>query len=53
MARLPHRLGHVDSHHTYRARQGGRQYVVVAAGGHGKAGDKLKLDNSPVAFALP
>jgi quinoprotein glucose dehydrogenase len=38
---------------TYRARPGGRQYVVVAAGGHGKAGDKLKLDDSVVAFALP
>ncbi|HXJ93472.1 MAG TPA: pyrroloquinoline quinone-dependent dehydrogenase [Terriglobia bacterium] len=38
---------------TYRARPGGRQYVVVAAGGHGKAGDRLKLDDSVVAFALP
>jgi quinoprotein glucose dehydrogenase len=37
---------------TYRARQGGRQYVVVAAGGHGKV-DKLKLGDSVVAFALP
>jgi len=38
---------------TYRARTGGRQYVVVAAGGHGKAGSGLKLGDSVVAFALP
>jgi len=37
---------------TYRARQGGRQYVVVAAGGHGKAAG-IKLSDSVVAFALP
>jgi len=37
---------------TYRARPGGRQYVVVAAGGHGKA-DKVKLGDSVVAFTLP
>jgi quinoprotein glucose dehydrogenase len=37
---------------TYRARQGGRQYVVVAAGGHGKT-DKSKLGDSVMAFALP
>ncbi len=36
---------------TYRARAGGRQYVVVAAGGHGKV-DKLKLGDTVVAFAL-
>jgi quinoprotein glucose dehydrogenase len=36
---------------TYRARQGGRQYVVVAAGGHAKLG--IKLGDSVVAFALP
>jgi quinoprotein glucose dehydrogenase len=34
---------------SYRARQGGRQFVVIAAGGHGwsKPGDAL------VAFSLP
>jgi len=37
---------------TYRARPGGRQYVVVAAGGHG--GRKgVELGDSVVAFALP
>jgi quinoprotein glucose dehydrogenase len=36
---------------TYRARPGGRQYVVVASGGHGKA--KVKLGDSVVAFTLP
>jgi quinoprotein glucose dehydrogenase len=37
---------------TYRARQGGRQYIVVAAGGHGKVAG-VKLGDSVVAFALP
>jgi quinoprotein glucose dehydrogenase len=37
---------------TYRARAGGRQFVVVAAGGHGKI-DGIKLGDSVVAFALP
>jgi quinoprotein glucose dehydrogenase len=37
---------------TYRARPGGRQYVVVAAGGHGKV-KGLKLGDYLVAFALP
>ncbi len=37
---------------TYRAHPGGRQYVVVAAGGHGKV-DGIKLGDSLVAFALP
>ncbi len=37
---------------TYRARVGGRQYVVVAAGGHGKV-NGIKLGDSVVAFALP
>ena len=37
---------------TYRARVGGRQYVVVAAGGHGKI-NGIKLGDSVVAFALP
>lgn len=36
---------------TYRARPGGRQYVVIAAGGHGKLG--TPLGDSVVAFALP
>jgi quinoprotein glucose dehydrogenase len=36
---------------TYRARPGGRQYVAVASGGHGKA--KVKLGDSVVAFTLP
>ena len=34
---------------TYQA--GGRQFVVVAAGGHGKAG--LPIGDAVVAFALP
>lgn len=37
---------------TYRARVGGRQYVVVAAGGHGKISG-IKLADYVVAFALP
>lgn len=37
---------------TYRARVGGRQYVVVAAGGHGKVSG-IKLGDYVVAFALP
>jgi quinoprotein glucose dehydrogenase len=37
---------------SYRAHPGGRQYVVVAAGGHGKI-DGIKLGDSVVAFALP
>ena len=37
---------------TYRARAGGRQYVVVAAGGHGKV-NGIKLGDYVVAFALP
>jgi quinoprotein glucose dehydrogenase len=36
---------------TYRARPGGKQYVVIAAGGHGKLG--TKLGDSVIAFALP
>jgi quinoprotein glucose dehydrogenase len=35
---------------TYRARDGGRQYLVIAAGGHGRGG--TKLGDSLVAFAL-
>jgi quinoprotein glucose dehydrogenase len=36
---------------TYLARQNGKQFVVVAAGGHGKLG--TKLGDSVVAFSLP
>jgi quinoprotein glucose dehydrogenase len=36
---------------TYRARQGGAQYVVVAAGGHARAG--TTLGDALVAFRLP
>ena len=36
---------------TYRARRGGSQYVVVAAGGHARAG--TKLGDALVAFRLP
>ncbi len=37
---------------SYRARVGGRQFVVVAAGGHGKISG-IKLGDYLVAFALP
>jgi hypothetical protein len=36
---------------TYRLGRDRRQYVVIAAGGHGKLG--TKLGDSVVAFALP
>jgi quinoprotein glucose dehydrogenase len=36
---------------TYRLRPGGKQFVVIAAGGHGKLG--TRLGHSLVAFALP
>src|SRR5262245_32512868 len=36
---------------TYRLRPDGRQFVVIAAGGHGKLG--TKLGDSLIAFALP
>ncbi|MED5261677.1 MAG: pyrroloquinoline quinone-dependent dehydrogenase [Myxococcota bacterium] len=36
---------------TYRTRSGGRQFVVVAAGGHGLLG--VPVGDSVVAFALP
>ena len=36
---------------TYRLRPNGKQFVVIAAGGHGKIG--TKLGDSLVAFALP
>ena len=36
---------------TYRLGSNGKQYVVIAAGGHGKIG--TKLGDSLIAFALP
>jgi quinoprotein glucose dehydrogenase len=36
---------------TYRAQDGGRQYLVIAAGGHG--GLHSRLGDSVVAFSLP
>ena len=36
---------------TYRLRPDGKQFVVIAAGGHGKLG--TKLGDSLVAFTLP
>jgi quinoprotein glucose dehydrogenase len=36
---------------TYRARDGGRQFVVIAAGGHGLLG--VAASDALVAFALP
>src|SRR5215831_12653599 len=36
---------------TYRLRGDGKQFVVIAAGGHGKLG--TKLGDSLIAFALP
>jgi quinoprotein glucose dehydrogenase len=36
---------------TYRSKKGGRQFVVIAAGGHGKLG--TPLGDYVVAFALP
>jgi quinoprotein glucose dehydrogenase len=36
---------------TYRARPGGRQYLVIAAGGHGAM--HSSLGDAVVAFALP
>jgi quinoprotein glucose dehydrogenase len=36
---------------TYRVRDGGRQYVVIAAGGHTQM--RTRLGDSLVAFALP
>lgn len=38
---------------TYRLRPDGRQYVVVAAGGHGGAPDPVPLSDALIAFALP
>jgi len=36
---------------TYRLPPDGKQFVVIAAGGHGKLG--TKLGDSLIAFALP
>lgn len=36
---------------TYRLREGERQYVVIAAGGHAKLG--TRIGDSVVAYALP
>ncbi len=36
---------------TYRLRPDGKQYVVVAAGGHGRA--PLNVSDHLIAFALP
>ena len=36
---------------TYRLREDGKQYIVIAAGGHGRAG--TTLGDAVVAFALP
>jgi len=36
---------------TYRPRPDGKQFVVIAAGGHGRLG--TKLGDSLIAFALP
>jgi quinoprotein glucose dehydrogenase len=48
-ARLP--AGGQATPMSYRARPGGRQYVVIAAGGHARAG--TRLGDALVAFALP
>lgn len=48
-ARLP--AGGQATPMTYRVSETGKQYVVIAAGGHGRAGSKL--GDSVVAFALP
>jgi quinoprotein glucose dehydrogenase len=47
--RLP--AGGQASPMTYRLRPEGRQYVVIAAGGHGRMG--TKLGDALVAFSLP
>jgi len=36
---------------TYRLRENGRQFVVIAAGGHNRTG--TRPGDSVVAFALP
>jgi quinoprotein glucose dehydrogenase len=47
-ARLP--AGGQATPMSYRVRPGGKQYVVIAAGGHGRGG--TRLGDSIVAFAL-
>lgn len=37
---------------TYRVRKGGRQYVVICAGGHAKL-DVMKQGDYVIAYALP
>ena len=37
---------------TYRSRAGGKQFVVIAAGGHSKVSEEIQSD-ALVAFALP
>lgn len=48
-ARLP--AGGQATPMTYRVDKSGKQYVVIAAGGHGRAG--TKLGDAVVAYALP
>ena len=48
-ARLP--AGAQATPMTYRVRETGKQFVVIAAGGHGKLG--TKLGDQLVAFSLP
>jgi quinoprotein glucose dehydrogenase len=48
-ARLP--AGGQATPMTYRVRDGGRQYVVIAAGGHARAG--TRLGDYLIAYALP
>jgi quinoprotein glucose dehydrogenase len=48
-ARLP--AGGQATPMTYRARAGGRQFIVIAAGGHGRA--RTTLGDYLIAFALP
>lgn len=38
---------------TYRLGPGGRQYVVVAAGGHAGAPEQVPLSDALIAYALP
>ncbi len=48
-ARLP--AGGQATPMSYRARDGGRQFLVIAAGGHGRAG--TTLGDFLIAYALP
>ena len=48
-ARLP--AGAQATPMTYRLRENGKQFVVIAAGGHGKLG--TKLGDYLIAFTLP